>query len=244
MKRSSTLNYLDSYQEDASAEPFSVDTSSDGIPQIWIDLNAYNQMLAYVRLCSVEINGFARVRKLDNGIFVISDTFITEQDVSTGEATAEDAGMHKAFFEMDKAGFDIDELRCQWHSHVHGPTRFSKVDTATIDGTNADWWISLVFNKFGHVGCRLDQFRPYRLGLNLPLRVLVPGLSPEEIQVLIYEMELKVNVLPNMKWNGTRMVEETDRHGRVVIPPLFVADPEQALGTTIPIASDKVLVSQ
>ncbi len=230
------------HAHDGSAPPYTFDLHLNSGPQVWIKHDAWLRMQAYVNLCAQEINGFGLVSQLDGGVFLIDEVFITEQTVTRGSADADPADMHKVMFEMIQQGLDFERLRCQWHSHVTGETRFSGTDTTTIERFQAPWWISLVLNQFGHVGCRLDFFEPAGFGLNLPLRVLVPGLTTEELEGLMADMEEKVTVLPDPR--TSRRHYGADFSAEDEVPPLFVPYPERALGQLVPVPADTLLTAQ
>ena len=154
-------------------------------PVLVLAPRAWQMMLAFVQLCPDEINGWAYVRRQNANTFFVGpdDVFITDQVVSI--VSAEVDGVTMAMV-MDRAEEEdrLDQLRLQWHSHVHGDTYFSATDTATMDAyghAGAPWMISLVLNKYGDARARLDLYTPMRVSTDVPIMVQ-QQLDPDLVQ--------------------------------------------------------------
>ena len=142
--------------------------------QVLMPQAVWQKMIAYVKACDCEINGFGYVRVLDQQSVKVEDVFILKQTVSAGSAVTEPSELTGHITQMVADGLDTSLLRFQWHSHVYMPSYFSGIDTNTIDAyTNCDWMISLVVNKHEEFAIRLDVYCPFRLTVPVELAVFV-----------------------------------------------------------------------
>jgi hypothetical protein len=158
-------------------------------PRICIGLETLKTIFSFVRVARGEVNGMGIVEKIGND-FLISDVFILDQDASAAHAEIDPMALNRLVAERA----DYDKLRFQWHSHVNMPAKFSGVDTATIAnyaGYFGDFMISFVGNKRGEYSCRLDLFKPFYVGFEVPLTILVM-LEPHLLEVCRAEVGNKV----------------------------------------------------
>jgi hypothetical protein len=148
--------------EDALLEP----------PRVCIGLEVIEKIHCFVQLAHGEINGMGMVEKIGND-FVITEAFILKQDAGAAHAEIDPMALNRLVSERE----DYGKLHFQWHSHVYMPARFSSIDTANIAGYAGyfgDFMISFVTNKRSEYSCRLDLFRPFYVGFEVPLTVIVP----------------------------------------------------------------------
>ena len=142
-------------------------------PRVFILVSALQKLRAYVKICSVEINGLGVVKRFGSN-FLITDVFILSQQASMISVKVDDLALHKFIFEQVRNGGDPAEIKLQWHSHVNMEAYCSGEDRRTISGYKSDFMISLVMNKRDESFCRIDLFKPFRLGFAAPLEVFVP----------------------------------------------------------------------
>ena len=183
--------------EDALSDP----------PRVCIGLETFKKIISFVRVARGEVNGMGIVKKIGND-FLISDAFILKQNAGAAHAEIDPMALNRLVAECE----DYDKLRFQWHSHVNMPAEFSGVDTATIAnyaGYFGDFMISFVGNKQGEYSCRLDLFKPFYAGFEVPLTVFVP-LEPDLIDRCREEVRDKVrgDVLSNLFFKNGDLTEE------------------------------------
>lgn len=155
-------------------------------PRVLITLEAIKKIKAFVNLVSGEINGLGLVERRGNN-FVITDAFILKQKVSQASAEINPLALNQYVGECK----DPSKLKFQWHSHGEGSVFFSSTDVSTIARWLGDFIISMVVNKKGDYLCRLDLFKPFYLGLKVPLWVIIP-VEEELISQCKKEIEAKV----------------------------------------------------
>jgi hypothetical protein len=183
------------------------------LPQVAILLEAWQRLHAYVAASPVEINGFGIVERVGK-TYLITKVFILRQTVTAGSADTAGADLHRLAYHMAVTGQDPSQLCFQWHSHVHGGAYCSSTDLATIDRWKGDVLISLVTNKYGAVYCRLDYFRPDRLGyIEVPVEVVLPPLADGPFDALQQEV-LKLVSLPK-----ERRFLRRPKARQLVLPP-------------------------
>lgn len=151
---------------------------ADRAPTLWIHPLALEKIMSYIKLCPVEINGFAYVKRYDAktiGLMSPDDVFITPQVVTMGSADVDATTVSTALAMATEAG-RASEMRLQWHSHVNGPAYFSGTDMNTIDSygdAGSQWMVSMVLNKRGDFSARLDMFAPMRAGVEMEVLQVV-----------------------------------------------------------------------
>ena len=147
-----------------------VNAPKAGMPIVMMSHEVWQTIMAYVRACPVEINGFGMVSMIHQGNIYVRDVFILEQEATATHVATNDAAL-AAFLDRHLAnGGHPGEIRFQWHSHVDMPARFSATDIALIQRWPGDWLVSLVVNKRGEYSCRIDMQSG---GERFPLRVSV-----------------------------------------------------------------------
>lgn len=149
-------------------------------PKLLVELSVWQQMMAFVLACPVEVNGFGYVSQVDTNIYRLDEVFILDQlaTAASVEVTAEALARH--LFEMSQQNIDPSRMRFQWHSHVNMEAYFSGTDLDNIDNYASDWMMSLVANKAGNFQARLDVYRPFRVWWPLDVQVVH---VPDELQL-------------------------------------------------------------
>ena len=161
-------------------------------PRVFIQVRALQKLRAYVKACSVEINGFGIVERHVND-FLISDVFILPQQAGAAWVDTNDDALHSFIFELASRGQSTSDVKLQWHSHARMGAYCSGADQKTISNYKCDFMISLVINKQDETFCRIDLFQPFRLGLAVPLEVLVMP-NPVLEEECVKEVEEKVKI--------------------------------------------------
>jgi len=155
-------------------------------PRVFITLQAMKKIQCFTLLASGEINGLGSVEKRGND-FIITDAFILKQKTSATSAEIDPMALNKYVGECE----DPSKLTFHWHSHVNMTVGFSPDDIGTIAGWLGNYMINLVINKKGDYICRLDLFKPFHLGLKVPLLVILP-LEQELLSNCWKEIDSKV----------------------------------------------------
>jgi len=195
-------------------------------PKVFITLEAITKIKCFVHLASGEINGLGRVEKRKNDL-VIVDSFILKQKVSRGSAETDPVALSRFVAEYE----DPSKLNFQWHSHVNMKTEFSPTDTDTIEEYPNDFMISLVMNKQGEYSCRLDLYRPFYVGFEVPLLVILPieekllkycqkrmDEEIKEIGIASLKRKIPLVVRKSLKIKDTRFSDWNQKKNPAVIP--------------------------
>jgi len=136
-----------------------------------VPVGVWQKMIAYVTICSTEINGFGLVDVIGPNEFALSDVFITDQVAAAAKVEWTELGLALCITDLINRGDDPRRLRFQWHSHVNMQAFFSDIDTGGIEKWSGDWLISLVVNKHGEYEVRLDMFKSLRIR-NIPVTIV------------------------------------------------------------------------
>ena len=146
-------------------------------PTLWLNRDAFDKIMTYIKECPVEINGFGYLTRFAShtlGLVSPDDVFITQQVVSGGSADVDASTVGLAMAQAAAEGRGSD-LRLQWHSHVNGQAYFSGTDTGTIDSygeAGSQWMVSMVLNKRGEFSARLDMFAPLRSAVEMQVMTM------------------------------------------------------------------------
>lgn len=122
---------------------------------ILITPEAFRKMLLYVEIAGKEVGWLGTVTKLENDGFLITDTFLLEQEVTAAETELSSEGQNKLVEELLELpdGFDkVNQLRFWGHSHVRMGTSPSSTDESTMlrfMDEGQEWYIRGIFNKLG-----------------------------------------------------------------------------------------------
>ena len=177
-------------------------------PTLVILREAWNKMHAYVRAVGpVEINGFGYVEEFGSDL-LLTDVFITKQTVTGGTAANTGSAFAKAQYHAFQDG-KADELRLQWHSHVHGDAYHSTTDMRSIERFGQggmEWFVSLVTNHHGDITARMDLYRPVRLGAPMEIKV-VDYVNPAIQASILAEIEELVTVETPKKTGRARTAQ-------------------------------------
>ena len=185
-------------------------------PRVFIQVRALQKLRAYVKACPVELNGFGIVKRSDND-FLIADVFILPQQAGAAWVDTDDEALHSFMFELASRGQSTADIKLQWHSHASMSAYCSGTDRETISNYKCDFMISLVINKRDETFCRLDLFQPFRLGLAVPLEILVtPDLVLEKECAKEVEEKVKIEKGGSTFEEGFRkLVRSLEQDGEV-----------------------------
>jgi hypothetical protein len=125
-------------------------------PRVLISPEAYKHMFLYVEIANKEVGWLGTVSKLPTGDFLIDETFLLEQEVTSTETLLSTEGQNKLVIElMEKGDAGIEQtnrLRFWGHSHVRMGTSPSGTDESTMmrfAGEGMPWYVRGIFNKRG-----------------------------------------------------------------------------------------------
>lgn len=160
-------------------------TRRQAFPEVRFTPEAYVDLLLYVKRCRVEISGVAKTVMEADGSITVVELILLPQFCTEGSTEPPLEEVLGPFFDEFLTRPDIEpaEYALWWHSHVYSNARFSHIDLTTIERTFqlADYWVSVVANKYGDVWVRLDFFSPEREWTEFPAR---PPLPKEELEVI------------------------------------------------------------
>lgn len=162
-------------------------------PRVRIDLAAFQRIIAYARASPGEVNGLGVVEREGNDLR-ITDAFTLPQVVTAASAEIDDEALHAFAYERVRAGEDLRRYALQWHSHADMSTFCSHTDLRTITGFQGDYLVSMVVNRRGEYHCRLDLFRPLRVGFTVGLEVAV-SIPPDVAASCAAEVERHVRTV-------------------------------------------------
>lgn len=128
-------------------------------PQVLITPRAFQKLRLYIELCPMEIGGLGEVER-DGPNLVITDLFILPQKVSPAETELDSAAIFDILQCCVAEGRNPASLCLWWHSHADLDVEWSATDERTIKSFPGDFMLSLVGNKAGDFGCRLDIRHP------------------------------------------------------------------------------------
>lgn len=134
-------------------------------PRILITEEALEKMQVIVDLALTEIGWFGKVKKLENGDFLIEDVYLIRQNVCGSQTNLLASGQAEFVIEMlakGKEGEEIVDHCFFWgHSHVNMPTSPSGRDEDQMwefKLTGVPWYIRGIFNKLGRAEFTIFDF--------------------------------------------------------------------------------------
>lgn len=122
------------------------------IPEIRIDINAYNKIMEATNICDNEIALLGCVKK-ENNAYIIYDAIIIEQQVHSTTAEITEEGLSKLALELvaEENGIQKwNDIKVWYHSHVNMSTTPSGQDEKQMDlfiQNNEDYFIRMIGNK-------------------------------------------------------------------------------------------------
>ena len=119
-------------------------------PKICITEETLLKFKAYVDSCEKEIGWLAFVRKEEDGTYLIYDTILPKQEVTSVTTELTESGLQEVGEEVLQNRFDeFENIRCWCHSHVNMQIYPSKTDDDTFEQfyQNCDYFIRIICNK-------------------------------------------------------------------------------------------------
>lgn len=108
---------------------------------------AYDKIMHWVDRSKVEVSGLGIVRFNDEGIAVVEDVMLLEQENTSASTDINPVAICKALTEFMKSGLDGD-IQFWWHSHHDMEVFWSQQDQDTKEQlTEHGWFLHTVFNK-------------------------------------------------------------------------------------------------
>lgn len=126
-------------------------------PKVLIDVKALRKMKAYVKNYNKEIGWLAYCNKDKNGVYIIYDTVLLEQDVTSVKTDIRESAIAKLGEELLMTDLTkFNDLRVWGHSHVDMEVNPSGTDEETFEQfyENCEYFIRIIANKRGDL--RLD----------------------------------------------------------------------------------------
>jgi proteasome lid subunit RPN8/RPN11 len=165
-----------------------VSVSMDDIA-IAMSKEVYQKILSYVMATGDEISGLGMCKK-QGSVIRVYELIMPKQQNSGSNTELDEEDTSKIITDMVRAGRDMSELRCWWHSHVNMKCFWSATDETTCRKIGqGDWFISIVANKKNRMLARLDIYKPFRLTLdNIEIMVedniefIIPQSIKDEIE--------------------------------------------------------------
>gem|GEM_PF-3612247 len=189
-------------------------------PRVSITLGALQKIMAYARACPVEVSGLGTVVREGNDL-CITDACTLPQAATAVSAETDDWAVHEYLFACIRRGEDPSAVRLQWHSHGDLDVFCSGLDLATIAVHPGDFTVSLVVNRRGEYHCRLDLYRPFRIGFTARLHVRLPEVAADVREAAAAEVARNVR-LPSATSALDRLTRALG-FGDEPQPPLFPA---------------------
>lgn len=171
-----------------------IDESDEGleiiVPIVKIAPKALADLRLFVAFCNIEISGFGKV-KLHEEEMVITDLLILPQNNGRDHTILDDEAQ-AVFLESLAEEDNPEDYKLWWHSHVRGEATWSYTDEKTIKKFEyADFFISIVSNKWQEERVRVDFFNPVRVSYDMGVvdmfDFLAESISREAFRLLMKE---------------------------------------------------------
>lgn len=173
-------------------------------PVLYVDLDIWQKMMAYIMACPIEIGGFGYIERIGPADFALRDVFILRQTTTAGSVDIDPIAIGEHITGMLQRGMNSGLMRFQWHSHVKMGARFSGIDLTNIEVSPGSWHVSLVANQFGEFEARLDANETFRYWS--PLRVVIGYMPSDE---LLQQVMRDIAALVNRPQPGIFRVNRT-----------------------------------
>lgn len=119
-------------------------------PKICITEDTLLKFKAYVDSCENEIGWLAFVKKEEDGTYLIYDTILPKQEVTSVTTELTESGLQEIGEEILQTRFDeFENIKCWCHSHVNMQVYPSKTDDDTFEQfyENCEYFIRIICNK-------------------------------------------------------------------------------------------------
>ena len=119
-------------------------------PKISITEDTLLKFKAYVDSCEKEIGWLAFVKRTEDGTYLIYDTILPKQEVTSVTTELTESGLQEIGEEILQTRFDeFENIKCWCHSHVNMQVYPSKTDDDTFEQfyENCEYFIRVICNK-------------------------------------------------------------------------------------------------
>ena len=115
--------------------------------KVILSAEVHAKVMTWVKHCAYECSGLGKVKRLGNGVFLVTEAILLKQTGDAVSTRLDPADIGKVMYETrDSEG----ELNWWWHSHVNMPTFWSGTDTKSINElSDGGYCLATVFNKSG-----------------------------------------------------------------------------------------------
>lgn len=144
----------------------------DGV-RVFIKPIAYSKMWHYVDICDEEVSWLGIVENI-GCIYIISDVYLVEQNVSSAESSIDEEAfcklMKQLILEGDEGGKKSNNIRFLGHSHHTMSTNPSHQDDLQMKEyakNNMDFFVRGIFNKKGRIKFCIFLFKDGEILLEL-----------------------------------------------------------------------------
>lgn len=181
------INYLESFTE----------------PKVQVTYEAYRKMRNYVGIHDEELGWFGIVEKIDDDVYVITDTVLPEQEVTSTYNEIDEKTMIKMASKLTSE--QISKIKCYGHSHVNMGVSPSSTDKEQVEElTNgSSWFITVINNKDDdwHVA-----FNDYSKGIQyqydyLPIYVAKDEAIEKEIKDKVITRKSNIQSMQDIAFN-------------------------------------------
>lgn len=203
--------------------------------KVIMPLKLYQKMFLYATNITKEISGLGMVERLGNELH-ITDLFIIEQEVTSGNTTLNNKDLAKKTIEIINAGGDPSKMKLWWHSHTNGGMFWSVTDDKCCDAYNNDQWLlSMVINYRKEIRCRLDIYNPVRITLDcMPVVIEEPVTYLSELEEECKtEMREKVKEASTSFYYGNNVAQEEKGEWKCPVCDFIDKDSQVAVGHMI-----------
>lgn len=113
--------------------------------KLYIPEAVYDKVMHWVKSTTIEVSGFGKVIRREDGDFEILDAYLIKQEGGSAHTDIDGTALAKLMYTTREAP---GELRWWWHSHVNMQVFWSGTDKETILELGANGWTTAtVFNK-------------------------------------------------------------------------------------------------
>jgi len=163
------------------------------LPEVLITLAAKKKLDAYIRSIDIEISGLGVVEKQNENTLIITDILLFKQECTSSDTKLQNKDLSNFLVKLVEEGKDTSTIKLWWHSHHCLGCFWSPTDIHTISlFKKSDYFVSIVGDSSQNYLCRLDIFKPLRITLEVPLKLVIPE-DPVLTAKIQKEVDQKVN---------------------------------------------------
>ena len=167
-------------------------------PQVRITPQALADLRLYAVLTLAEASGLGFV-EIHGRAMVITELLTYRQRSEIDNTILDDQAMDDLMMSLSVE--EAEKVSLWWHTHHRG-LGWSSTDRKTIERRSyADFWVSIVANKYGQEMARVDFFSPLRITFDL-LPLLTEPINKKDFQALLKKRQpmIKRKIQENLTW--------------------------------------------